>query len=354
MPMGPTAGFEEAALVTGIFNHNMAVSKLARVSIQQLFNIDKQFELSQELQHKFCLGTNDNEQAVTTFQYLFIDAAHQCYEGEGVSPIQRLKKEVHGRMDVICDETRVDECANFINGFLEVMKEDLEEDELAKLVGVYDSTNPNKHHRREGQYVKNDNESTVLQALRESIMGNNLFQGTVVIALPPKKKTATVNNHLRRTPRQPAEYRGARAPFHNTRPPTYADMAKVANEIPTPKPIFNPHKNPQEHDKSPESAPGNKPSEHAQANQVAPYTPQTQELATMTNSITKLVTSFEKVLERQTAMETRQANMKRVLEDRQRANENEQAEMNRQMELRAVLSKRDLVHFREIYEISDF
>ena len=40
MPMGPMAGFEEAALVTGIYNHNRAVSQLARVSIQQLFNID--------------------------------------------------------------------------------------------------------------------------------------------------------------------------------------------------------------------------------------------------------------------------------------------------------------------------
>ena len=243
MPMGPTAGFEEAALVTGIFNHNMAVSKLARVSIQQLFNIDTQFELSQDLQHKFRLGTNDNEQVITTFRYLFIDAAHQCYEGEGASPIRGLKKEVRGRMDVICDETRVEECAKFIDGFLEVLKEDLGDEELAKLVGVYDSTNPNKHPRREGQYVKNDNGSTVLQALRASIMGNNPFQGTVVIAPPPKKKTATNNNHFRRTPRQPAEYR-ARAPTQSTIPTTYADMAKVADEIPTPRPIFNPHKNP--------------------------------------------------------------------------------------------------------------
>ena len=83
-------------------------------------------------------------------------------------------------------------------------------------------------------------------------------------------------------------------------------MAKVASDIPTSKPIFNPHT---KQNKTPESAPATKPSENAQENQVIPFTTQTQqtqELANMANSITNLVTTFEKVLERQNAIEARQ------------------------------------------------
>ena len=76
MPMGPTAGFEEAALVTGIYNHNLAVSKLARITIQQLFDIDTPFKPSEQLQQKFRLAATNNEGSLTTFRYLFIDAAH--------------------------------------------------------------------------------------------------------------------------------------------------------------------------------------------------------------------------------------------------------------------------------------
>ena len=71
---------------------------------------------------------------------------------------------VRGKMDVICDEARVDDCALFIDGFLEAMKEDLGEEALAKLVGVYDPSNFNNHPRREGQYVQNEKGSAVLQA----------------------------------------------------------------------------------------------------------------------------------------------------------------------------------------------
>ena len=41
-------------------------------------------------------------------------------------PHQGFKKMVRGNMDVICDEAKMDDCAQFIDGFLEVMKEDLE------------------------------------------------------------------------------------------------------------------------------------------------------------------------------------------------------------------------------------
>jgi len=97
IPMGPMAGFEEAALVIGIYNHNQAVSKLVRVSIQQLFDIDTPFVLSTQLQHKFLLNTTNNEKDLTTtFRYLFIDAAHQCYGGSDVYPIKGLNQWVPG------------------------------------------------------------------------------------------------------------------------------------------------------------------------------------------------------------------------------------------------------------------
>jgi hypothetical protein len=58
----------------------------------------------------------------------------------------------------------------------------------------------------------------------------------------------------------------------------------------------------------------------------------------MATSITNLVTTFEKVLERQNAIEARQAMVERALEDRQKANETAQAEKNRQMELQIAVA----------------
>eukprot|EP00979_Chaetoceros_neogracilis_P007768 scaffold1666_cov238-Chaetoceros_neogracile.AAC.1 len=342
MPMGPSAVFEEAALITGIFNHNKVVSQLTRVAIHQIYNIDTPFELSKDLQIKFRLGTTNNEIAVTTFRYLFIDAAHQCYQGEGVSPIKGLKKEVRGRMDVICEDTRADECAQFIDAFLEVMKEELGENELAELVGVFDSKNSNKHPRREGQFVKNTSGSTVLQALRDSLMSSYPYKGTIVIAPPPHKKPATARNHFRKVPRQQAEYR-ARAPVQTTKHVSYADMAKAASDIPTPKPVHNPYT---KQTKTPESALATKSPESAQAQeQVVPFTQatQSQEIAHMAASITDLVTTFNSqfnnILVKQNALDARQANMEKNMENRQKANETEQAEKNRQMLLQMSVSK---------------
>jgi hypothetical protein len=322
MPMGPTAGFEEAALVTGIYNHNQAVSKLASITIQQLFDIDKPFALSEQLQQKFRLATTNNERPLTTFRYLFIDAAHQCYGGTEGCPIKGLKKMVRGNMDVICDEAKMDDCAQFIDGFLEVMKEDLGEEELAKLVGVYDSTNYNKHPRRAGQYVQNAKGSAVLHALRTSIMGNTTFEGTVIIAPSPKKRAAAPHNHFRKAPNPASEHR-SRAPDNNQRPTTYADMAKAANDIPTPKPV---HK-PRTITKSPESAQKITTTDK----QIVPFTPQTQELTALTQSLSSLISSFEKVMDRQLTIEKRQENMESVLETRQQTIEKEQEEKNRRM-----------------------
>ena len=114
-------------------------------------------------------------------------------------------------MDVICDEAKMDDCAQFIDGFLEVMKEDLGKEELAKLVGAYDSTNYNKHPRRDGQYVQNAKGSAVLHALRTSIMGNTSFEGTVIIAPSPKKRAAAPHNHFRKAP-NPARTQSAHMP----------------------------------------------------------------------------------------------------------------------------------------------
>ena len=61
IPISPTAGSEEEALVTGIYNHNQAVSKLALIAIQQFFDIDTPFVLSEQLQQEFCLVTTSNE-----------------------------------------------------------------------------------------------------------------------------------------------------------------------------------------------------------------------------------------------------------------------------------------------------
>jgi hypothetical protein len=81
MPMGPSAVFEEAALITGIFNHNRVVSQLTRVAIHQIYNIDTPFELSKELQIKFRLGTTNNEIAIYTGFNLVVGAprsTRQC------------------------------------------------------------------------------------------------------------------------------------------------------------------------------------------------------------------------------------------------------------------------------------
>ena len=192
-------------------------------------------------------------------------------------------------MDVICDEAKMDDCVQFIDGFLEVMKEDLGEEELAKLVGVFDSSNYNKHPRRAGQYVQNAKGSAVLHALRTSIMGNTPFEGTVIIASSPKKRAAAPHNHFRKAPNPASEHR-SRAPDNNTRPTTYADMAKVANNIPTPKPVHR------DNTKSPESSQTNTIT--TQDTQLVPFTPQTQELTALTQSLSSLITSFEKVMDR--------------------------------------------------------
>ena len=72
-------------------------------------------------------------------------------------------------------------------------------------------------------------------------------------------------------------------------------MAKAANEIPTPKPIYK--ESEREQTKPPESAPANKPTENAQTTQVVPFTPHTQEMTTLTKSLSTLVTSFKRVME---------------------------------------------------------
>ena len=80
-------------------------------------------------------------------------------------------------------------------------------------------------------------------------MGNKPFKGTVIIAPSPKKRAAAPYNHFRKTPNPASEHR-SRAPDNNTRPTTYAEMAKVANDIPTPKPVHKESDKP----KPPESA----------------------------------------------------------------------------------------------------
>jgi len=67
-------------------------------------------------------------------------------------------------------------------------------------------------------------------------------------------------------------------------------MAIAANEILTPKPIYK--ESEREQTKSPESAQANKSSENTQSTQVVPSTPQTQEMITLTKSLSTLVTSL--------------------------------------------------------------
>jgi len=105
----------------------------------------------------------------------------------------------------------------------------------------------------------------------------------------------------------------------NIGPTIYADMAKAANDIPTPKPVHQEPKS--EKPKPPESAQANKMSEHAQTTQLVLFAPQTQELTVLMNSLSNLITSFKKVMARKLTIEKRQENMETVLEKQQQANE---------------------------------
>ena len=206
-PLSPIRGvISPDEFATMIQQHNKAVYETVSITVDNMWNIDTEFTLSESLRERLQWPEEDDPHEIT-FRELFTDTAHHSDRG-AVKDCYIMR----GKMYITCKRDRVKEIARFTDDFLEVLNDEMDDHVLAKIVGNNSPDNPSTYPGRSGTLIYGT--ENTFKALINTHMDANLneFQTTLKAGETLDEKKKLVIPNYSRPPRGAMYPRGARAP----------------------------------------------------------------------------------------------------------------------------------------------
>ena len=192
---------------TLIQQHNKMIYETASVTVDNMWNIDTKFTLTNSLRNRLQWPENDDLYEVT-FRELFTDTVHHSETGAVKDCyVQR------GKMYITCRRDKVKEVSRFTDDFFEVLYDELDNNELAHIVGNHSPNNPSTYPGRSGTLIYGT--ENTFKALINTHMDKNLneFQTTLKAGETLNAEKKLVVPNYARPPRGAMYPRGSRPPI---------------------------------------------------------------------------------------------------------------------------------------------